>query len=782
MTNVADQDLKWAELTKALTDIAREYNSSSVFLSQVLRMLKERTGCLRVTYLCSSPNEETGKYIVTGETCPADKSLIPLNAEKLSIFGEKIIIESRLDKRFYERKTWKEGTEYLGRIIQFDLHERGEQYTLSLTYDSNYPETITTEEQERALNFVAILAHFVNSKVLSEAERLRETRLKAIREILSQIGTVKEVAQKVCSIWRDWLKVPAVRLWEFNSEFHELDLLYACFDEQYEKHFETSSNRLSSSSIGASAISKSAVIRVEDPASRPEWDVDPGLTDLLKVLPQMICIPLISADSDPNDSTKPRFVGLLDLHVRDISSVDQPDNRILFLGTITAAALLRARSFERYEIIRKLSQIAIELVNPKDLRRLSERKEEYLNKVKNVILQAVNARCVSIFEADESRDIIRCVATTGIQGEEDFEKTVFYRANEGLTWEVFATGKHKVLSNVTPSHCQGYKGKFREERTLPVTEGYNPHLIFPLPGQTPEAATGVIRIVERTCSIYKNRLQNFSDHDIDLIKLITYQVSPALQMIRMQAHRELFVERTAHQIIQPLQGVIAYISNILDGLYEDDPEKKREKFQYIRQMARAVVGMMRSTMWASRVTDFSFLNQVYREPVKLTAYFIERIIDLQPIRAQEHIRVSFVNPEEADTWGKFLVDEQFFEQVVQNLLHNAVKYSYPRTKVEVKVQRNNRELCVLISSTGVPINPEEQDRMFGDRVRGTVASRYDPHGTGQGLHIARQIMRGFGGDVLLLSTAVDKRVVPPQGFPTAQRSTFMIIYPEAFPK
>lgn len=185
-------------------------------------------------------------------------------------------------------------------------------------------------------------------------------------------------------------------------------------------------------------------------------------------------------------------------------------------------------------------------------------------------------------------------------------------------------------------------------------------------------------------------------------------------------------------------------------------------------------------MWAARITDFGFLSQIDREPTKLTEYFMARIIDLQPIREHEGIRVSFVNTEEADSWGTFLVDGQFFEQVVQNLLHNAVKYSYPRTKVELKVERRDKDLGVLISSTGVPVDMSEKDRIFGDRERGTVASNYDPQGTGQGLYVARQIMRGFGGDVLLASSVEDRKVSPPYGFPLAQRATFIINYPEAF--
>jgi signal transduction histidine kinase len=511
----------------------------------------------------------------------------------------------------------------------------------------------------------------------------------------------------------------------------------------------------------------------------PEWNRDSGLTELLKKLPQLICIPLISADHLPDDPEKPRFIGLIDLHVVKVGDVQQPDDRLLFIGRLTAAAFLRARSYERYKIIQELNKIAIDLVNPTDRSRLEERKDAYLEKVKQVILNAVQANCLSIFEADESRDLIRCVATTGIKGHNKFKKTVYYRKDEGLTWNVFATGKHKLVNNI--HECAEHTGRFLEKRSLPTTPDHDPLLAFPLPGQTPEGATGVIRIVERTCMVNKKQLQSFSDHDVDLIKLITHQVSPNLQMIRMQAHRDLFVERTAHQVTQPLQGVIAYASNILEGLYKSEPEKLHKKFVYIRQMARAAAGMMRSAAWASGITDFGFLEQIERHPEKLTRYFIDRIIDLQPLREHDGIKVRFVNPDEADQWGDFLVDEQFFDQAVQNLLHNAVKYSYPNTTVLLKVFRAGKELTVRVTSTGVPIDLSEPDRIFWDRERGKLASRYDQQGTGQGLYLARQILRGFGGNIELLTPIEDSRTVPPTGFPTAQRCTFQIRYPEAFP-
>jgi len=253
-----------------------------------------------------------------------------------------------------------------------------------------------------------------------------------------------------------------------------------------------------------------------------------------------------------------------------------------------------------------------------------------------------------------------------------------------------------------------------------------------------------------------------------------------MQMIKLQDHRETFIQRTSHQVNQPLQGVIAYSSNLLDGIYDNEPDKKAQKLRYIRQMARAAAGMMRSNVWVSGVTDFSHLTGIMRTERKVAEFFIERLIDLQPIRANDGIRIQLTDEDKVDTLGNFLVDEVFFEQVVQNLLHNAVKYSYPRTVITLRVDRVADSLLVWVESIGVPIPASEQERIFFDRERGSVASAYDPIGTGQGLYIARRIMRGFGGDVSLEPSEIINGVRPPKNFPDPSRTTFKISYPDAF--
>jgi len=81
--------------------------------------------------------------------------------------------------------------------------------------------------------------------------------------------------------------------------------------------------------------------------------------------------------------------------------------------------------------------------------------------------------------------------------------------------------------------------------------------------------------------------------------------------------------------------------------------------------------------------------------------------------------------------------------------YNAIKYAYAGTTVSVCVSREETALVVDVVSIGVPIRQEEKERIFWDRVRGAQAELYDPVGTGQGLYLARKIMRALGGDVTL---------------------------------
>ena len=257
-------------------------------------------------------------------------------------------------------------------------------------------------------------------------------------------------------------------------------------------------------------------------------------------------------------------------------------------------------------------------------------------------------------------------------------------------------------------------------------------------------------------------------------------VSPVFRLLSLHEQRQKHASRLAHQVIQPITGMLTYSSNLVDGLYTD-PKTILQKLIYIRAMSRTTARLAHGSLWVADAMDFSFLKKHPRLGRNLRQFIIERIVDMQPIREHDGISIMRQSDETLQRLGSFRCDELYFDQVVQNVIHNAVKYSYPGAEIKVRVESENHALIIDISSIGIPIEDNEKLSIFSDGERGKWAHHLDPNGTGQGLCICQQIMNGFGGGIYLLSSvpSLIKVFVPP-GFPPAHANIFRIILPDAF--
>ncbi|MEI6969998.1 MAG: sensor histidine kinase [bacterium] len=88
-------------------------------------------------------------------------------------------------------------------------------------------------------------------------------------------------------------------------------------------------------------------------------------------------------------------------------------------------------------------------------------------------------------------------------------------------------------------------------------------------------------------------------------------------------------------------------------------------------------------------------------------------------------------------------------QVFQNLVSNAVKFSDDNGTIELALRTRGGQALFSVSNTGRPIPREDQCKVFdrfyrGDKSRGRVIE-----GSGLGLSLAREIARAHGGDVII---------------------------------
>jgi len=96
-------------------------------------------------------------------------------------------------------------------------------------------------------------------------------------------------------------------------------------------------------------------------------------------------------------------------------------------------------------------------------------------------------------------------------------------------------------------------------------------------------------------------------------------------------------------------------------------------------------------------------------------------------------------------------DPYRLEQVVTNLVDNALKYSPPEERVDVVATREGDQALLLVSDHGIGIPAEARDRIFEPFARGSNASVRNYGGLGLGLFITRTLVERHGGRIELES-------------------------------
>ncbi|HUS46959.1 MAG TPA: HAMP domain-containing sensor histidine kinase [Phycisphaerae bacterium] len=98
-------------------------------------------------------------------------------------------------------------------------------------------------------------------------------------------------------------------------------------------------------------------------------------------------------------------------------------------------------------------------------------------------------------------------------------------------------------------------------------------------------------------------------------------------------------------------------------------------------------------------------------------------------------------------------DKELLNEVVTNLVSNAIQYTPSGGRVEVRLSSDDHETVLSVSDTGIGIAPQATERIFEEFYRSGAARRMLPEGTGLGLAITRRIVELHGGRIEFASAA-----------------------------
>ena len=213
------------------------------------------------------------------------------------------------------------------------------------------------------------------------------------------------------------------------------------------------------------------------------------------------------------------------------------------------------------------------------------------------------------------------------------------------------------------------------------------------------------------------------------------------QMQQVEAMRRDFVANVSHELRTPLSIFRGYLETLLD-----DPRQAPE------ELVRILEVMDRH---AERLTllveDILSLAQLESPSARLElteihlAEFLDGILrDWERRFSAKLLRASFDAPADLPT---IRADEHRLQEVIYNLLDNAVKYSQPEGKIVLKAERGGDHVRIAVTDEGVGIPARDVPRIFERFYRADKARSRQVGGTGLGLSIVKHIAQLHGGSV-----------------------------------
>ncbi len=202
-----------------------------------------------------------------------------------------------------------------------------------------------------------------------------------------------------------------------------------------------------------------------------------------------------------------------------------------------------------------------------------------------------------------------------------------------------------------------------------------------------------------------------------------------------------FVSNVSHELKTPLTTIRMYAELLGEGKI-DSAQKQRAYLQTIIRESQ------RLTRLVNNILDFSRLEQGRKA---FNCHEVDLVELVRDILSQQAPRLNDAGLRLKKQLGaealRINVDRDAIEQILLNLLDNAIKYAANSGELTLCLQREQDHLQLILSDRGPGIPAEQQQKIFGKFYRLDSSLTSTQPGAGLGLSIARQLARGLGGEL-----------------------------------
>ena len=203
-----------------------------------------------------------------------------------------------------------------------------------------------------------------------------------------------------------------------------------------------------------------------------------------------------------------------------------------------------------------------------------------------------------------------------------------------------------------------------------------------------------------------------------------------------------FISTVSHELRTPLTSIMGFADTLLTSGDKLSEEQKKKFLSIIKDQSKRLIGMVENMLVVSKLQSEDE-KLVYKSVC--VNDLITKILNLVKIQFQSHNFILELNK----NLPEILIDTDKFQQILLNLVENAVKYSPENTEITIKTEYDDKNVFIKIKDNGIGISDSDKEKIFEKFSRLDTPLTRKTQGSGLGLYIVKKTVEKMDGKILV---------------------------------
>jgi signal transduction histidine kinase len=246
-------------------------------------------------------------------------------------------------------------------------------------------------------------------------------------------------------------------------------------------------------------------------------------------------------------------------------------------------------------------------------------------------------------------------------------------------------------------------------------------------------------------NVFKIQLKALKDGLIEknnAYKIIKEQNEKILEADKVKNE---FLANVSHELRTPLNAILGFSEILSTKLYGELTDKQAEYISDIRVSGIHLLSMINEILDISKIEAKAV--KLVRSTFNITRALSEVANILKPLAMKKNIRIITDYDEEFEVRA----DYQKIQQILYNLVNNAIKFSPENDEVEVSASRTKKTFILKVHDNGIGIDKKYHGKIFAKFVQLDSAYTKKESSTGLGLTITKELVELHGGKISIKS-------------------------------